>query len=178
MAWFAAWVVVDLFVDDRISTARSKFTAWELGYWIANHTDPRVTAWKGQASQVLQAHRLQQQYSGPFNGMATRHRVKCERKGPDAPWFIEAPGSWQKAHKLNWGQKMKEAFVDDACCALPMAKQEDADNGHVKVKATSPDGPALTACKAEITRTSYGVNAALVGVGLPPIDVPRLLTRY
>lgn len=178
MAWFAAVMVVDLFVDNCIANGRSKFTAWELGYWIANHADPRVTAWKGQASQILQSHRIYQQYSGPHNGLATRHRVKCERKGPDATWMIEHTGSWKKAHTLNWADKMRAGFVDDACCSMPMAKQEDALAGHVKVKASDKDGPALKACKTDITRMGYGVNAALTSAGLPPIDVPQLLSRY
>jgi hypothetical protein len=178
MAWFLAYVVVDMYVDDCIKNGRKKFAAWQLGYWIANHTDPRITAWKGQASQILQAHRLQQQWAGPHNGMATRHRIKCERKGPDAPWFIEHAGSWRKAHTLNWAEKMRAGFVEDACSSMPMAKQEDALAGVVKIKITDKDGPALTTCKLEITRMGYGVNAALVAAGLPPIDVPRLLTRY
>jgi hypothetical protein len=175
---YYGWSVVDVFVDDRIAKGYTQFDADDLARWMRAHSDPDVKVWSGQASYILQQHRNMQQFSGPHNGMATRHRVKCMRKGPWAPWMIEGPGSWDRAVITNWADKMRAGFVDDACCALPMAKQEDANNGHVKVKKTDADGPALRACKKKITALGYSVNAALAMAGAYPIDVAGMLARY
>lgn len=163
---------VDLWCDDLVAAGRKTGMAWELNHWIAAHADPQVRWWAGQASQVLQAHAWAQPRMG------TRHRITCSRRGPDAPWFLDGKGTWERALNLKTLQAAADTFRHNARHALPHAKAEDQRDGHVKVKLTDADGPALAACKAKLLQVSYGLNAALVVAGLKALDMPTLLARY
>lgn len=158
-------------VDQYLGTLQGgqQFTAWGLSQWLSAN----YSGWAGYASQLLQMHKVAQQSGG------TVHRCYCTRRGPNATWLKEHKGSWLRSMQIKAQQLcFRDLFFDYACRSLPMAKAEDARNGHVKVQASDPDGPALIQCKETITNQGYSLNAMLVGMGLRPVDIPRLLARY
>jgi hypothetical protein len=163
---------VDLWIDQLKAAGTREATAWQLDNWVRAQPERTVAWWAGQASQILQQHAWAQRRMG------TRHRITCSRRGPDAPWFVDYDGSWNRCLDLKVLQAAADTFRHQACHALPHAKAEDARNGHVKLKLADADGPALAACKAKLLSISYGLNAALTVAGLKAVDVDRLARVY
>lgn len=161
-----AWQIVDQYLGQLKVTT---FYAWQLNDWLqANHP-----AWANQASQMLMQHKDVQAQR------RTKHLCYSTRRGPYAPWKTAHKGAWKRAALIKTQQLChRDLWVNHACRSLPLARWEDALNGHVKTKASDPDGPVLTDCKTMLRNQGYGLNAMLVAMGLAPVDVEAILARY